>query len=794
MNKTDDYAGITDSTGTDLAKDIEKTQAEQDEERLQEARELFALADEGTRDIRRTAADDNEFYNGNMWDDTLRAAAEEAGEPLRQIPRLHVLTKQIENDLSQQEMSLTITPTDEQGSEKTAEMMQGMVRGIENMSNARRQYMHAAGEAGALVVGFGFIQLELDYAGNDTFNQNIYIRAVKDPFSVLWDPNCQEPDFSDADFWFQFKDYPEKQFKVAFPEAVAQSVDLFPAGTESWYTGNSIRVARYWYKKETSTYTYLLDDGSVIQEKDVLDTTVLDPEYDGILFKNLKDEDKGRISKLKIKENAKVIRQNRQITSCEIWYMDFTGAEILHDGKWEGDYFPLVAFTGPQFIVEGKRGIRSVIHNAIDAQKDLNYYQSKIIVRLQQTNKAKYIVDGKSIQMYEQDWYQSNRSPGKNIMRWNSQGVRGEPIAPPVVVEQRAPIEDLLQLKQSADIDIQRGMGIFDAGVGATPNDQSGIAIKTLAENGRQSSSHHGQNFGQGLHTLGVILIDLIPKIYHEKRIVKTVSPEGEEEMQAINDYVNIGGEDHMIDVAGAAGHYGVNVDIGPGYASKKQEALEGLLALVKIDPTISGITADIMARNMDYPQADLIADRLLRRGMMQFPGIIEDPKQGDVPPAAQAQMAQMQQKIQQDQIQIQQLSQQAQQFKYIIDTKQTEIQGEMALTEKKHMASMQEGAMKREADGQIAQLRGQFAMDTARLTAAANHEIATRDQIIAETNSRLDYEIALRKANTDDRKVNADLVIAEGDRAAELVNSEVPGIDKTMDAAANNDQEAKMI
>ena len=634
------------------------------EEIFERATEDYRRAEAGWQNIRDNAIKDQRFYHGNHAADDVMAVARARGEPMLTVNRLPTFVKQVENELRQREMAITAACTDENGSEDTANIITGMIRAIESRSNAKAHYIHAAGENGALVPGFGYLKAVVDYASDTSFDQDITITSVKDPMKIIPDPSALEPDFSDGNFWFEVMDYSEGDFKRFFPHAMCQSADMFPVGARlsGWLGENTIRVARYWYKRDVSRFTYLLDDGTVATEEDV-------DEY-------FEDDEDDRKSVVSIAGNKKIVLRRRELVSSTIEWADVSGAEVLDQGSWVGSMFPFVAVTGPMSVVDGERDIRGIIRFAKDSQKMLNYFASSTVRRIASANKAPWIVAKESIAGLETQWNKSSTSnaPYLSYHAFNAQA-NMSPNPPPQRADQTGQIQDLLAASQKFEDDLKATIGIYDAGLGATPNEQSGVAIKTLAQQGQNANFHFSDNLTSSLKRMGDILIDLIPKVYDAPRIVKTVGAEGDQRMVKINDLTREKGKDLVFDVAGAAGKYGITVNVGPAYATAKQAAVSSMLDLIRVNPNIAPYVQDVIAGNMDFVGKDIVRDRLLKVLTQVAPNIVETPDQAEIPPQAQAAMAQQNAVIQNLTAQYQQLQQEAAKNAMLLQTKQIEHQ-----------------------------------------------------------------------------------------------------------------------
>ena len=113
-------------------------------------------------------------------------------------------------------------------------------------------------------------------------------------------------------------------------------------------------------------------------------------------------------------------------------------------------------------------------------------------------------------------------------------------------------------------------------------------------------------------------------------------------------------------------GKYDVTVKSGPSFTSKREEAATQMMELVRTFPDAAPVIGDLLAKNLDWPGADEIAERLKRMVPQQVQG--PDPEK-----------QQMQQVIQQGMQKIQQLEtdRSAEQGKLQIDAEKVAIDRE---------------------------------------------------------------------------------------------------------------------
>jgi hypothetical protein len=203
----------------------------------------------------------------------------------------------------------------------------------------------------------------------------------------------------------------------------------------------------------------------------------------------------------------------------------------------------------------------------------------------------------------------------------------------------------LLQAKAGASEDIKSTTGQYNASLGMGSNERSGKAILARQREGDVGTYHYGDNLARGVRHVARQLVDLIPKIYDTQRIARIIGEDGETKMVKINpdqqQPVN-----KIVDQQGiviekiynpGVGKYDVVAITGPGYATKRQEALEAMAQLLQGNPQLWAVAGDLFVKNMDWPGAQEMSKRFAKT---------IDPKfmsDADENPALQAAQQQMQ-------------------------------------------------------------------------------------------------------------------------------------------------------
>jgi hypothetical protein len=203
----------------------------------------------------------------------------------------------------------------------------------------------------------------------------------------------------------------------------------------------------------------------------------------------------------------------------------------------------------------------------------------------------------------------------------------------------------LLQAKAGASEDIKSTTGQYNASLGMGSNERSGKAILARQREGDVGTYHYGDNLARGVRHITRQLVDLIPKIYDTQRIARVIGLDGETNMVKI-DPTQQEPVKKITDQTGIViekiynpnvGKYDVVVATGPGYATKRQEALEAMAQLLQGNPQLWQVAGDLFVKNMDWPGAQEMAKRFAKT---IDPKLMED---GDKPPELQAAEQQIQ-------------------------------------------------------------------------------------------------------------------------------------------------------
>lgn len=589
--------------------------------RIQEAIEFLKLANDADTMNRQEALEDLKFGGGDQWPVELQNSRNLESRPVITVNKVDNYCRQVCNQQRQQRPRIKVHAMNTHDDMVDAQTIQGIVRHIENNSNADHAYDNAFEYA--VRMGWGYFRVRTDYVSEDSFEQEIYIDSIDNPFTVYFDPNSVAPDGSDADRCLITTMMPKKEFKKLYPEASVDGGTSFTQrGTgdsqSEWITKEDIRLAEYFYTVREKATLYQLSDGSstFAEDKDLF----------------------ARLAAAGI-----VVVDQRPSYKKTIKYCKLTAIDVIEEGVWAGKYIPIIPVYGRHIVVGDKRKKFGMIRYAKDPQRMYNFWQTSITEGVALAPKAKWLMAEGQDEGHENDWANANIKSFP-LLRYKQTDIEGRPAPVPQRLQPEPPQAGIMAAAAGVDDDIKAIMGVFDpAQLG-----QGNISGKAL--NGQQqqvdlTNYDYYDNLTRSISHCGTIILDLLPKIYDTERVMRIIGDDGKPELLTINQRDSVGRVLNDITV----GQYDVVMDTGPGYNSKRQEAVDSMLPILAADPSLMQTCGDLVFRNMDWPGADVIADRLAAANPLA-----QIDEHSDIPPQVQMQLAQGKKQVEELQQQLQ--------------------------------------------------------------------------------------------------------------------------------------------
>ena len=656
--------------------------------RIADAIRFLQFANEADQNNRSEALEDLKFAAGDQWPVEIQNSRVLEARPCLTVNKVDAYCRQITNQMRQQRPRIKVHGMNNESDARMAEILQGICRHVETQSDADQAY-DKAGDF-AVRMGWGYWRVTTDYVRDDSFDQEIYIRAIDNPFTVYFDPNSVMPDGSDAETVLITTVVSKDNFRKMYPKAeTEQGFTMRGTGDTNpeWVMKEDIRIAEYFYTERKSIKVHLLSDGSSVKSTDLPSQDILDEA--GITIVESRDS------------------FEKKIKVCKL-----TAMEVLEEGEWAGKYIPIVPVFGQETVVENKKKKFGIVRMAKDPQRMYNFWQTSLTESVALAPKAKWLLAEGQDEGHENEWAMANIK-SMPVLRYKQKDIDGQPAPPPQRLQPEPPPAGIMAAAQSMTTDLMQVVGIFDPSQLPQGN-ISGKALQGQQQQVDMTNFHYYDNLTRSIRQTGRIILDLVPKIYDRERVLRIIGDDGKPEILTINQY----GQDEegiskiLNDVT--VGEYDVVMDTGPGYNSKRQEAVESMMALFAADPSLIQQAGDLLVRNMDFPGAETIADRLAVNNPLAQ---VND--KSKVPPRIQME-------LQKSQATIQQLQQQMQQMQQFI-TQRQDIEGVkqdaetkrklMDVTAKAHDSELREQNKARSTDTdndtkiQIEQLKAQIAL-----------------------------------------------------------------------------------
>lgn len=583
---------------------------------IETALKRFKLCEEAENANRKKGLEVDKFALGEQWPDAVKTDRQLDNRPCLVINQIPKFTRDVTNELRMNRPSIKISPSDDQHIDN-AQVREGMIRAI--MVDSQADVAIDTAAASAVNKGWGYLRVLTEYCDEMSFDQEIKVRPIKNAFTVYADP-FSEP--YDPNFMFVVSDIEHEDYKQQYPDSAASSIPLETIGDSApqWASGGAVRVAEYWRVERTKKMIYLLADGKVVFKEEI------------------------PAGQKPVKERETEIRK--------VVMSKINGIEKLgEDDEWAGKYIPIIPVIGEDHDIDGKRILKGMVEDMMDPQRQYNYWTSASTEAIALAPKAPFVMAEGQQEGYEGFWQSANQKNYPYLL-YKPITINGTLAPAPVRQVSEPPVQAMMLAIRQANEDLRGTTGIYNESLGEDSNATSGKAIIAKQRQGNVATYHYGDNLSRALRHLGIVLDDLIPKIYDTARIVNIVHEDGTHEPTKINQPFKDGDKDKHYDLS--AGKYSVVVETGPSYSTRRQEAAEGIAQLAQAYPPLMQVAGDILVKNLDWPEAQLVAKRL----KVMLPPNVQavDDDEDPIPPQVKQMMTEMKDVIEKGQAHIQDL------------------------------------------------------------------------------------------------------------------------------------------
>ena len=555
-----------------------------------------------------------------QWDQKDADKRKKTGRPVLQIDQLSQFVNQVSNNIRMETPSIDVTPAGPGADLDVAEIYQGLIKEIENKSNADDAYDNAINFS--IKCSIGYIRVDHDYVDEMSFDQELKIERIINPFAVLLDTNSIESDGSDAKYVFVLDRMGLSEYKKKYPNASEVSFSVTDHYTSA-HEKEEITLAEYFYiEEEEIEIAQIGDEIIVVEGQDLPEGT-----------------------------------QTRKTKTRVVHRCLLNGEEELEKTTFPGKYIPIVPVYGEEAWEDGKRHLISLIRRSKDSQRMFNYWASMETELLMKSPKGMWQAAEGTTEDYAEDYI----SPDKTaVYRYSQTDSADRPAPPPIYVPPVQIPAGIVNARQQTTQDIRATMGLYDAFLGQQDNAISGVAIKSRQSEGNRAVFHYADNLVRSITQVGRILVNAIPEVYDTPRVVQIIGKEESNDSVGING-MYVDGQERNYSLG--LGKYDVHVSTGASFSTMRSEAAETYQAIVSSQPQLMSVMGDLLFKYMDFPGAQAISERFKKT---MDPNILNEEQDPQVL-QMQMQNQELQQGIEFLQAQIGQLQQQ-------LEDKQAEI------------------------------------------------------------------------------------------------------------------------
>lgn len=542
-------------------------------------------------------------YNNYQYPDGMTA---EGGERADRVNLTVNETRQhnlhIINEAKQNKAEVKYRPTGGGATAASAEVYEGMYRHIANISNAQMAQGQAIGfqvQAGRgwTVIAARFVEAS-PKPDSDAFNQEIYIDGVDRPLNIMIDCDASSIDGAGARYGFAFSDDPkdeviEKYPRLKFKLATANAVDGDDAG---WVREDHVRVCTYYEVTEDKDELLGDDEGTITFASKV----------PAALVKQWEAEHEARGSKLK----------RRPIIRKSVKSHLIIGNDLVETHDLPGTMVPLVPWVGEVTIIDQQMDCKGHTRAMLSPQRMINYNFSAGVEFGALQTKTPWLVPVQTIEDF-MTYYGSANVENHAFLPYKALDDEGNAIPPPTRMQPPTGAPVYMEGIQTARMFMQAASGQYDAEMGRPGNEKSGKAINERQRASERATYHFTDNQALSIRRQGEIVKEWIPVIYDTERVAKIINAKGEEEEVMLAPDAP---DAHHVKQIGDAiqrifnpriGSYEVVSDVGPDYATQRQETFNAVVEILKFAPALADKIADLLFKSADFPLADEIADRL---------------------------------------------------------------------------------------------------------------------------------------------------------------------------------------
>lgn len=545
------------------------------EDFLSDMRENYEADLEFDRKNREAALDDKKFAAGEQWDPVV--LEQRKGLPNLVINNIPQFTAQLVGDWRESRKAIKVVPSNDEDTD-VASVRGDLIRSIEMQSRADRVYDSSF--ESLVQCGDGAFRVSVEYARDDIFDQDLFIRPIEDALAVVWDRYSVDPTGRDAKRVFVDDRIPIKEFERKWKGITSDEVSSLKensnADLHGWVDDQSYRITEYWRLIERQRFMAIFDNGKVFEiNKDNQDQLIQQYGYP----------------------------VKTRLTWCTYAQMHLVTGFAILSGPYEYrlNRLPIVRMSGRVVNIGGRRVRYGLVRFMKDPVRLKNFWRSVAAEQLGYAPKAQWMATESAVEGREDKIRKAHLSRDP-LLVFNDEAVFGQNVQR---LDPPAPQAALLNEAQVNAQDMKDVTGIHDASLGIRSNEVSGRAIQARQREGDIASLTFYDNANAAVLEAGDVINQLIPQIYDGTRVIRCLGEDERLKFQRINDPM----DPEAVDLS--VGMFDVALSTGTSYTTRRVEAAQAMMDAIQVWPQLMTVAGDLVARAQDWPGADKIAERL---------------------------------------------------------------------------------------------------------------------------------------------------------------------------------------
>lgn len=546
-----------------------------------------------------------------QWEPSVARKLDSARRPRYTFDFTSAAIEILMGDIEDMDFGINVKPNGGGADKDLAELREGMIRTIENMSNATATYRNAARRI--MRRGFDAWMVKNKYSDDFAFDQDLCIMPIANAINrVFTSDDGIEPDNSDASCTYVLEAMSRSKYEENYPKGSKLSVDDSndDRNFDNDQQRETITIAHKFYRKYTKKQVGLLSNGDVV---------VIDEN-----FARIADEMAQMGVRLEKTKEAKVPKFYHRIMDGGGWLSEERETPFMSN--------PVVTVYGNYEVVgkNSEKRYSGIVEKMMDFNRVFNYAKSREIEEGALAPKDFFWATKKNAKGNEAKWAQMNTSSDA-VQFYNPDEENGA--IPPQRAGGAQINPHLNQLSADMQMGIQSVSNINNAMNGQHAARMSEEALRMQIDRGTGATRKWVNALVSGIRRTGQLLTEAIPYVYDTKRQYSITNMDGTTEDVMLNDEIYDQQTQSMVRLNTLnKGKYAVFCDAGPAFSNKLEAGLRAMLEYAALDPSIVQQGGDLMLGAIDAPLVDVLRNRkrqmMLQQGMIPFSEMTEEEKQ----------------------------------------------------------------------------------------------------------------------------------------------------------------------